>query len=118
MLNIIASILNNTVSIRVKRNMQESATILQYVVEGLLMLYNWLVYIVKYTLEVTVFKENPNLAQKYADAVGILSSITAIYLILIFFETAKKVLKIVLVLGWGLLILAIVLGCIHSMSPE
>jgi len=98
--------------------MQESATILQYVVEGLLMLYNWLVYIVRYTLEVTVFKENPGLAQKYADAIGILSSITAIYLILVFFETAKKILKVVLVLGWGLLILAIVLGYIHTSLPR
>jgi len=95
--------------------MQESATILQYIIEGLLMLYNWLVYIVKYTLEVTVLKENPDLAQKYADAVGILSSITAIYLILVLFESAKKILRVILVLGWGLLILAMVLGYIHSM---
>ena len=94
--------------------MQESATILQYVIEGLLMLYNWLVYIVKYTLEVTVFKENPDLAQKYADAIGILSSITAIYLIFVLFESAKKILKVILVLGWGLLILAMVLGYVHS----
>jgi len=98
--------------------MQESATILQYIIEGLLMLYNWLVYIVKYTLEVTVFKENPDLAQKYADAIGILSSITAIYLILILFESAKKILKVLLVLGWGLLILAMVLGYIHTIPPE
>ena len=98
--------------------MQESATILHYVIEGLLMLYNWLVYVVKYTLEVTVFKENPDLAQKYADAIGILSSITAIYLILVLFESAKKILKVILVLGWGLLILAMVLGYVHTMPTQ
>ncbi len=96
--------------------MQESATILQYIIEGLLMLYNWLVYIVRYTLEVTIFKENPTLAQKYADAMGILSSITAIYLILVLFESAKKILKVVLVLGWGLLILAMILGYVSASS--
>ena len=98
--------------------MQEAATLLHYAIEGLLTLYNWLVYIVKYTLEVTIFKENPDLAQKYADAIGILSSITAIYLILVLFESAKKIVKVVLVLGWGLLVLAIVLGYIHSIPSK
>ncbi|RLE88889.1 MAG: hypothetical protein DRN04_16820 [Thermoprotei archaeon] len=90
--------------------MQESAELVKLVVEGLLLLYNWLVYIIRYMLEATIFKENPDIAQKYADAIGILSSITAIYLILLLFETAKKILKVVLILGWGLLILALALG--------
>jgi len=90
--------------------MQEAAEIIKLVVEGLLLIYNWLVYIIRYILEATIFKENPDLAQKYADAIGMLSSITAIYLILLLFETAKKILKVVLALGWGLLILALILG--------
>ena len=90
--------------------MQEAAEIVKLVVEGLLLIYNWLVYIIRYILEATIFKENPDLAQKYADAIGMLSSITAIYLILLLFETAKKILKVVLALGWGLLILALILG--------
>lgn len=90
--------------------MQETVEIVKLVVEGLLLIYNWLVYIIRYILEATIFKENPNLAQRYADAIGMLSSITAIYLILLLFETAKKILKVVLALGWGLLILALILG--------
>lgn len=90
--------------------MQEATEIVKLVVEGLLLIYNWLVYIIRYILEATIFKENPDLAQKYADAIGMLSSITAIYLILLLFETAKKILKVVLALGWGLLILALILG--------
>lgn len=90
--------------------MQETVEIVKLVVEGLLLIYNWLVYIIRYILEATIFKENPDLAQRYADAIGMLSSITAIYLILLLFETAKKILKVVLALGWGLLILALILG--------
>lgn len=94
--------------------MQESATILQLIIEGLLLLYNWLVYIIRYILEATLFKENPSIAQKYADAIGILSSITAVYLILVLFESAKKIIKVILALGWGLLILALILGYVGT----
>lgn len=82
--------------------------------EALLWLYNWLVYTIKSLLENTVFSGHPELAQKYADATTILVSITAIYLILTLMEGLKKFLKLLIIVGWGLLILAIVLGSIST----
>mgnify|MGYP000318295071 CR=1 FL=1 len=83
-------------------------------VEALLWLYNWLVYTIKNLLETTVFSEHPELAQKYADATTILVSMTAIYLILTLFEGLKRFLKLVIIIGWGLLILALALGGISG----
>lgn len=81
-------------------------------VKALLWLYNWLVYILTGLLESTVFKGREELAQEYASATTILVSITAIYLILTLFEGIKKFLKILLVVGWILLGLAVALGVV------
>lgn len=79
-------------------------------VKALLWIYNWLVYTLRTLLESTVFKGREELAQEYASAITILVSVTAIYLILTLFEGIKKFLKIIIIVGWVLLILAIALG--------
>jgi len=52
------------------------------------------------------------LAAKYADATTILITITAILIIFEVFTAAKKILRIIVILGWVLLILSIVIGVI------
>ena len=61
-------------------------------------------------LEETVFKANPQLASQYAEGVSILVALTAIYLILEFVSSAKRIVRAVLVLGWVLLIVALVIS--------
>lgn len=59
-------------------------------------------------LKQTVFKGKPGLAFFYGDAVMLLASLTSLYVILELFTSAKKVVKLILALGWGLLIVSIV----------
>ena len=65
-------------------------------------------------LESTVFVENPDAAILYADSITFLASITAIYLILEFFTTAKRIVRLVMILGWILLIVSLVAGGLSS----
>lgn len=60
-------------------------------------------------LKQTVFKGKPELAFFYGDALMLLASLTSLYVILELFTSAKKVVKLILALGWGLLIMSIVL---------
>jgi|Deesub1362A_J573_1020465.scaffolds.fasta_scaffold00012_83 hypothetical protein len=63
-----------------------------------------------FLLEVTLFREHPQYAATYGDAITFLISLTAFYLILEFISSAKKWVKIILILGWGLLILSIAIS--------
>jgi len=65
---------------------------------------------IQYIFESTIIRAEPALAAKYADATTILITITAILLVLEVFSAAKKMLRILTVLGWGLLILSIIVG--------
>ena len=66
--------------------------------------------VIQYIFESTIMKVDPSLAAKYADATTILITITAILIIFEVFTAAKKVLRILVILGWVLLILSIVIG--------
>jgi len=55
-------------------------------------------------LENTIARANPALAAKFADAMTLLTTVTAILLIFEFVTAAKKIVRIVVVLGWILLI--------------
>lgn len=57
---------------------------------------------IQWLLENTILRANPSIATKFADAITLLTTLTAILLILEFVNGAKKVLAIVLVLGWVL----------------
>lgn len=72
-------------------------------------IYYFMRDIIRFLLESTIFREFPEYAALYGDVITFLISITAIYLILVMFEAVKKYVKIILILGWGLLILSIVL---------
>jgi len=66
--------------------------------------------LIQYIFEATIVKADPSLAAKYADATTILITITALLLVLEIFSAAKKILRILVVIGWVLLILSILVG--------
>ena len=72
-------------------------------------IYYFLRDLIRFLLENTLFKEFPEYAALYGDVITFLISITAVYLILVFAEAVKKYVKIILILGWGLLVLSIIL---------
>lgn len=72
-------------------------------------IYYFLRDVIRFILENTLFKEFPQYAALYGDVITFLISITAVYLILVVFEAVRKYVKIILILGWGLLILSITL---------
>ena len=74
------------------------------------LLYQAVRDVIQYIFESTIMKVDPSLAAKYADATTILITITAILIIFEVFTAAKKVLRILVILGWVLLILSIVIG--------
>jgi hypothetical protein len=69
--------------------------------------YSTLRSFIETLLEETLFKARPELATQFAEGVSILVTLTALYLILEFVSSAKKIIRAVLVLGWVLLIVAI-----------
>jgi len=76
------------------------------------LLYQAVRNVIQYIFESTIMKVDPSLAAKYADATTILITITAILIIFEVFTSAKKILRIIVVLGWVLLILSIIIGVI------
>ncbi|MDW8044884.1 MAG: hypothetical protein RMJ31_03815 [Nitrososphaerota archaeon] len=55
----------------------------------------------------TLFKAAPKTAELYSDAISFLISLTALYLILEFVAIGRRIIKIILILGWILLFVAI-----------
>jgi len=55
-------------------------------------------------LNMTLFKVNPDLVDTFSSTITLLVTFTAIYIILVFVPSAKKILGIILLLGWVLLI--------------
>lgn len=72
--------------------------------------YYFLRDVLAYLLNITIFQERPDLAATYGDAISLLVSLTAVYLVLELVTAAKKWVKIILIIGWGLLILSIILS--------
>jgi len=73
------------------------------------MVYRLIRDTIQWLLKNTVIRANPSLAGQLADVITLLSTLTAILLILEFVNGAKKALAIIVVLGWTLLIVNIVI---------
>ncbi len=61
-------------------------------------------------LQDTLFKAKPELADTYSDAITLLITLTTLYLLLVFVAAAKKFIRIILILGWALLLLAFIMS--------
>ncbi len=80
-----------------------------YIVRGLISVYNWLSDFLTRILQETILKNNPSIAHDYGSAIALLISLTAIYILLTLVAAFRKILGIILALGWILLIAAIFL---------
>jgi len=83
--------------------------IIDYVANFLFTIYDYLKKGIVFILEQTIFKTNPQLADYYAEVAAFLASLTAIFIILEVVSVSKKIVKILLILGWLLFVCSIVM---------
>ncbi len=65
---------------------------------------------IEFILEATIFNSNPSLAEKYADATSMLIPATAVWIILESASGLKNWVRIIVILGWVLLIASMMLS--------
>jgi len=94
---------------------QGTAGIADMIVNGLLAIYNWIVGTITYMLQQTILKENPEIAEEYGSAVALLVSLTAVYLLVTLISAFRKILGLILAIGWIVLIAAL---AIRIASPR
>jgi len=80
--------------------------ILNYVAQA----YNWLVGIIQNILQSTLLKQDPGLASTYANIIAWLIPLTAIYILLVFAEIARKYLGYIIAAGWIFLLAVMILA--------
>lgn len=73
----------------------------------LYVIYDYIRKAIVFLLEKTIFKGNPKLAGFYGDVASFLASLTAVYLLLLLVASTKKIIGILLLLGWTLFGIAI-----------
>jgi hypothetical protein len=81
--------------------------IIDSIANFLFTMYDYLKKGIVFILEQTVFKNNPQLVDYYAEVATLLASLTAIFIILEVLSVPKKVVKILLILGWLLFLFSI-----------
>jgi hypothetical protein len=72
-------------------------------------IYNGLTKALSFLFEQSIFKEYPELAEFYGQIASFLIAITALYLILLLVTAAKKVVGLLLIIGWALFIVTLVI---------
>ena len=72
--------------------------------------YNFLVQLITQALQQSIFKADPQLAKEYAQLIGILIPLTAIYVILVFASALRRIIGYALAAGWGFIILMLILA--------
>ena len=85
----------------------------EQIINFLYAIYYFLRDLMIFLLEKTIFRDYPGYAATYGDAITFLVSITTVYLILERIASSKKVVKIILALGWSLLFIAIAVSLIR-----
>jgi hypothetical protein len=80
--------------------------ILTYIGKG----YNFLVSLIQNILQSTLLKQDPQLANEYANIIAWLVSLTALYIILTFIEIARKFLGYIIAAGWIFLLAVMILA--------
>ena len=83
--------------------------VIEQIANFLYSIYNGLTKGLSFLLEQSIFKQYPKMAKFYGQVSSFLISITSLYLILLLVAAAKKIIGIVLILGWALFIVTIVI---------
>jgi hypothetical protein len=76
----------------------------QLVLDYVALAYNWLINIIQGVLQSTLLRQDPQLANEYANIVAWLVSITALYIVLTFAEVLRKFIGYAIALGWAFLL--------------
>lgn len=63
--------------------------------------------IISKILEETILKAKPGLSEQFGQGITLLVALTTIYIILEFFVAVKRAVRIILIIGWLLLFLAL-----------
>ncbi len=84
------------------------------VVGIILWILNFLQNIIMKFLEETILGSNPEIATQFSGAISTLILMTALYLLLSFVNALRKVIGYLILLGWGLLGLAILLAVLAA----
>ena len=90
--------------------MGETPPSANFIISVLYNFYEKLREVVSHYLKLYVFSKNPALATKYGDFIIFLVTLTVIYGLIEVLEGFKKFFRIILALGWGLLIILIVVN--------
>jgi len=72
--------------------------------------YNLTVKFVQENLQSTILKEDPSLANTYANIIAWLITLTAIYIVLTFIEVARKFIGFLIAIGWAFVIILLLLA--------
>lgn len=72
--------------------------------------YDIIKHVIEEFLKATLYNANPELAKSYADAISMLIPITALWILLELVENVKKIVRIIVILGWVLLMLSILVS--------
>ena len=83
---------------------------MEQLINVLYAIYYFIREVVSKLFEYTLFRGRPDLATLYGDALTILISLTAVYLLLELFAAARRIIKWLLLIGWLLLIVSMVAG--------
>lgn len=74
--------------------------------------FNGLRWAIESILNMTLFKVNPDLSEAFASTIALLVSLTAAYILLVVVSAGKKILGIIILLGWALLIVSMIISAI------
>jgi len=85
-------------------------TLLNYAVQA----YTWIQNMVAHYLQIYIFSKNPELASRYGNALVLMVTLTVIYALLELFESFKKFLRYIIIVGWAVLVFALVFNYLNS----
>ena len=73
---------------------------MQEVLYYIALAYNYLVAQIQTALQHTILKSDPQIASTYANIIAWLTSLTALYIILVVIEVVRKFIGYIIILGW------------------
>ncbi|RLE56590.1 MAG: hypothetical protein DRJ40_05455 [Thermoprotei archaeon] len=77
----------------------------EYVLRGL----DTMRSLIEVLLKETIFKADPDVAREFSSAITLLTSLTALYAVLILVSAFRRVIGIILAIGWVMLLVAMLI---------
>ena len=73
------------------------------------LIYNYISDLITFILENTLFTANPEIATRFGDVLTLLITLSTFFILLEFVNSAKKIIKLLLILGWILVVISIII---------